>query len=283
MIEDIIRDYLPGDASWAEGLREAMNYSVLAGGKRVRPTLMLETYRLFGGSCRVIEPFMAAIEMIHSYSLVHDDLPAIDNDELRRGHPTTWKKFGEATGVLAGDALLTFAFETAAKAFEMDADPAAVGRAIGVLAQKAGIFGMCGGEYVDTAVTGKAVSEEQLYYIYSLKTGALLECSMMIGAILAGASDADIETCRRIGLDLGLAFQIRDDILDVISTDEELGKPVGSDARNEKTTYVTIHGLDAAQEEVARLSSEARGLLGQLDGDAGFFGDFIKKLETRRN
>ncbi|MBQ7246618.1 MAG: polyprenyl synthetase family protein [Lachnospiraceae bacterium] len=282
MIEDIIKAYLPGEASYAECLREAMNYSVLSGGKRVRPTLMLETYRLFGGQSGVIEPFMAAIEMIHSYSLVHDDLPAIDNDELRRGHPTTWKKYGEATGVLTGDALLTYAFETAAKAFDMG-DPSAVGRAIGVLAHKAGLYGMCGGEYVDTEVTGRPASEDQMDYIYRLKTGALLECAMMIGAILAGACDDDVEICRQIGLDLGMAFQIRDDILDIISTEEELGKPIGSDEKNGKITYATIHGTAESERAVAAYSGEAIKLLEKLPGDKEFFRSFIKKLETRRN
>ena len=282
-IEHIIESYLPAEEGFAAAMAEAMNYSVMAGGKRVRPRMMYETYRLFGGNDRVIEPFMAAMEMIHTYSLVHDDLPAMDNDVLRRGRTTTWKAYGEAAGILAGDALQTYAFETAAKAFAMTDDQAAVGRAIGILAFKAGIGGMAGGQSVDVAMTGRPIPEDMLMYIYRLKTGALLEACMMIGAVLAGASDEDVETCERIAADIGMAFQIRDDILDVTATEEELGKPIGSDAENDKTTYVTLHGLEQAEAEVVRLSERAVDELSKLPGDKTFFVDFIKQMEVRKN
>ena len=282
MIEEIIAKYLPEDESYAKDMCEAMRYSVLIGGKRIRPTLMLETYKLFGGCGEEIEPFMAAIEYIHTYSLVNDDLPAMDNDILRRGKTTTWKKYGEAAGVLAGDGLLTYAFETAAKAFDM-ADPALVGKAIGVLAHKAGLYGMVGGQAVDVALTGSEISEDVLMYIFRLKTGALIEASMMVGAILGGADDEQIAICEGIAADIGKAFQIRDDILDVIADEKELGKTIGSDEKNGKTTYVSLHGLEGAQDEVKVLSEHAISELNKLPGDKVYFTDFIKKMETRSN
>lgn len=280
--EEIIQKFLPDEAGLQKTVIEAMNYSVLAGGKRVRPNLIRETCRLFGGDEKLAEPFMAAMEMIHTYSLVHDDLPAMDGDTLRRGKPTTWSKYGEAMGVLAGDGLLTFAFETAAQAFAMTDDPARVGRAIHVLAHKAGIYGMAGGQAVDVEKTGKPLSEEEMSFIYRLKTGALIEASLMIGAILAGAEEQDVQRMEKIGTNIGLAFQIRDDILDVVSTEQELGKPIGSDERNEKTTYVSLYGLEAAEKEVVRLSEEAIASLSELPGDTAYFRDQIRRMENRR-
>lgn len=280
-IESVLSAYLPEEAGYQKMLIESMNYSVKVGGKRIRPRMMYEAYRLFGGTDSVIEPFMAAMEMIHTYSLVHDDLPAMDNDTLRRGKPTTWAVYGEAMGILAGDSLLTFAFETAAKAFSVKADPVRIGRAMGILAGKAGIYGMAGGQAVDVAETGHAVDADTLDFIFRLKTGALLEASLMIGAVLAGASDEQILTMEQIGRNVGLAFQIRDDILDVISTEEELGKPIGSDERNEKSTYVSLFGMQAAQNEVKRLSDDAIELLGSIPGDTSYFRELIRKMETR--
>ncbi len=280
-MEDVLKEYLPEESGFQETVLKAMNYSVLSGGKRVRPQMMEQAYRLFGGSGKEIEPFLAAIEMIHSYSLVHDDLPAMDNDTLRRGRPTTWTVYGEAMGILAGDGLLTYAFETCAKAFAMTEHPDRVGNAIGILAQKAGISGMVGGQTVDVELTGKPVSEEQLDFIYRLKTGALLEASLMIGAVLAGAEEEQVDRMEKVASDIGLAFQIQDDILDVTSTEEELGKPIGSDERNQKTTYVSLHGLSAARAEVKRLSERAIKTLETLPGDSTFFRTFIRKLESR--
>ena len=190
-VEAVVERYLPAADGYQKTVLDAMNYSVRAGGKRLRPMLMEETYRLFGGSGTVVEPFMAAIEMIHTSSLIHDDLPCMDNDELRRGLPTTWVKYGYDMAVLAGDSLLIYAVETAAKAFALTEDAAVVGRCIGILAQKTGIYGMIGGQTVDVELTNKPVPHEKLDFIYHLKTGALLESSMMIGALLAGADEEE--------------------------------------------------------------------------------------------
>ena len=238
-VEQIIEKYLPKEEGFQKKVIEAMNYSFLAGGKRLRPMLMLETYRLFGGKGKVIEPFMAAIEMIHTYSLVHDDLPAMDNDAMRRGKPTTHKAFGEAMAILAGDGLLNFAYETAALAFQMEPQNVRVGEAFTVLAKKAGIYGMVGGQTVDVQTDkGEEITREKLDFIYRLKTSALIEASMLVGAILAGASKEEQDIIAQVAGEIGLAFQIQDDVLDVTSTMEVLGKPIGSDEKNNKATYV---------------------------------------------
>ncbi|MEG1291855.1 MAG: polyprenyl synthetase family protein, partial [Lachnospiraceae bacterium] len=242
-IEKIIEGHLPKVEGYQKTVVEAMNYSVQAGGKRLRPMLMQETYRMFGGRSKVIEPFMAAMEMIHTYSLVHDDLPAMDNDEYRRGKKTTHAKYGEAIGILAGDGLLNYAFETAAKAFDIEPHNQNIGKAFQILAGKAGIYGMLGGQCVDIEAEGSVPTEDMLRFIYRLKTGALLESSMLIGAILAGATKGEQKIIAQAAEELGLAFQIQDDILDITSTTEELGKPVGSDEKNHKTTYVGILGI----------------------------------------
>lgn len=279
----ILMAYLPEETGHQRIIMEAMNYSVMAGGKRLRPMLMKETYQLFGGNSKVIEPFMAAMEMIHTYSLVHDDLPAMDNDEYRRGKKTTHVVYGEAMGILAGDALLNYAFETAVKAFEMVPDQSrTIGQALRILAEKAGIYGMIGGQVVDVLDTGKTVSREELDFIYELKTGALIKASMMIGAVLAGASEMNIYKIEQIAADVGLAFQIQDDILDVTSTTEELGKPVKSDERNEKTTYVTTRGLDKSIEDVTRISEEALRLLDEIEEKNPFLELLIRELIHRK-
>lgn len=282
-IEQILSAYLPPEQGRALTVLQAMNYSVNAGGKRLRPLLLSETYALFGGSEQVVEPFVAAIEMIHTYSLVHDDLPAMDNDEYRRGKKTTHAVYGEAMGILAGDALLTFAFETAAKGLEMTADAGSVARAMGLLAKKAGIYGMLGGQVIDVEAEGKKdLTLDQILEIHTLKTGALLETSMMIGGVLAGADDEDVEKLERIARNIGIAFQIQDDILDLTGTMEELGKPIGSDRRNEKVTYVTLEGIEKSAREVKRLSDEAVMLLHSLQKDSEFLEQLILSLVNRR-
>lgn len=281
-IERIIRQYLPKEEGYQRTVAEAMNYSVLAGGKRLRPMLMQETYRMFGGSGRQIEPFMAAIEMIHTYSLVHDDLPAMDNDDYRRGRKTTHKVYGEAMGILAGDGLLNYAFETAVKSFEMGADPLRAAGALKILAGKAGIDGMIGGQTADIEAEGREVPKELLDFIFRLKTGALLESSMMIGALLAGASGEETEAVGRVALNVGIAFQIQDDILDVTGTMEELGKPIGSDQKNEKTTYVTLYGMERAADEVRRLTDKAVSELTKLPGDSTFLEKLLLSLVERK-
>ena len=276
-INKVLEKFLPAEEGQQRIIFEAMNYSVRAGGKRLRPILMEETYHMFGGNSAVIEPFMAAIEMIHTYSLVHDDLPAMDNDEYRRGKKTTHAVYGEAMGILAGDALLNLAYETAAKAFGMEVADTRVARAFAVLAKKAGVYGMVGGQVVDVESEKSddcPITREKLDFIYRLKTGALIESSMMIGAILAGASSDEVSRVEQIAAKLGLAFQIQDDVLDVTSTLEVLGKPVGSDEKNNKATYVTFEGLDKAVSDVERISKEAEE---QLD-DLGYDDAFLKEL-----
>ena len=282
VIETILKKYLPEQEGYQKVIMEAMEYSVMAGGKRLRPMLMQETFRLFGGKGDIIEPFMAAIEMIHTYSLVHDDLPAMDNDDYRRGRKTTHVVYGEGMGILAGDALLNYAFETAAKAFSMYPTKALeIGKALQVLAGKAGIYGMIGGQVVDVESAGNAVSKEVLDFIYELKTSALIESSMMIGAILAGACEEAIKDIETIAKNVGIAFQIQDDILDVTSTAEVLGKPILSDEKNEKTTYVTLVGLEKAKEYVEKISLEAIELLHRFETNDLFLEELLKSLIHR--
>ncbi|MCI8269392.1 MAG: polyprenyl synthetase family protein [Lachnospiraceae bacterium] len=280
-VDAVIEQYLPAEEGHQRTIFEAMNYSVRAGGKRLRPMLMQEMYRLFGGSGPEIEPFMAAIEMIHTSSLIHDDLPCMDNDELRRGVPTTWKKYGYDMAVLAGDGLLIYAVETAVKACKMEADPAAVARAIGILAGKTGIYGMIGGQVVDVQLTNQPVPREKLDFIYRLKTGALLEASMVIGALLGGASEEEQKKVEEMAALIGIAFQIQDDILDVTATTKQLGKPVRSDERNQKTTYVTLEGIEKARRDVEEFSARAIALLHELPGENLFLEELIRMLITR--
>ena len=280
-INDIVESYLPPADGFNRTVCEAMAYSVEAGGKRLRPMLMEETYRLFGGKSEVIKPFMAAIEMIHTYSLIHDDLPALDNDDYRRGRKTSHVVFGEAMAILAGDALLNYAYETACMAFDMRDDVNAVASAMCVLAQKPGINGMIGGQVVDVEMTGKELSKEQLEYVYENKTGALIEASMMIGAILAGADETQVAAVHKIASDVGMAFQIQDDILDVCGDSALLGKPTLSDEENDKVTYVTIHGIEESRRYVTELSERAVRELEEIGGDNEFLKELVIWLINR--
>ncbi len=281
-IESVLTKYLPKQEGYQKIIMEAMEYSLMAGGKRLRPMLMLETFHLFGGEGEIIEPFMAAIEMIHTYSLVHDDLPAMDNDEYRRGRKTTHVVYGEDMGILAGDALLNYAFETACRAFDIAPDNSRrIGEALKILSGKAGIYGMIGGQVVDVKESGHSLTGDMLDFIYRLKTSALIESSMMIGAALAGAEPEEISRMEKIARGIGLAFQIQDDILDVTSTTEVLGKPVHSDEKNEKTTYVTWKGLEGAREEVSRMTDEAVCELHVIREDGGFLEELLKSLVYR--
>lgn len=281
-IESILEKYLPVQEGYQKIIMEAMEYSLMAGGKRLRPMLMKESFTLFGGEGEIIEPFMAAIEMIHTYSLVHDDLPAMDNDEYRRGRKTTHVVYGEDMGILAGDALLNYAFETACRAFDMVPEKSfCIGQALKILAGKAGIYGMIGGQVVDVKESGHILTGDMLDFIYRLKTSALIESSMMIGAVLAGADTGDTEKMEKIARRIGLAFQIQDDILDVTSTTEVLGKPVHSDEKNEKTTYVTWKGLEESKEEVSRMTEEAVRELRTMQADGGFLEELLKSLVYR--
>ena len=281
-IEQIIKKYLPKEEGYQKTIMEAMNYSVLAGGKRLRPMLMQETYRLFGGRSEVIEPFMAAIEMIHTYSLVHDDLPAMDNDEYRRGKKTTHAVYGEAMGLLAGDALLNYAYETAARAFAMEPGNPGVCQAFQILTAKAGIYGMVGGQTVDVESEGKPdMTKEKLDFIYRLKTSALIEGAMLVGAVLAGATQGEQKIIEQTAGEVGLAFQIQDDILDVTSTMEVLGKPIGSDEKNHKITYVTYEGIEKAKADVASLSEQAIARMDSLVVKNEYLTELLRYLILR--
>lgn len=288
-VNKIVGEFLPNEELLQKTIFEAMNYSLLAGGKRIRPVLMEEAYNMFSAKNNVnntgaIKAFMAAMEMIHTYSLVHDDLPAMDNDEYRRGKKTTHAVYGETMGILAGDALLNYAFETAAEAFDDENVNPAYLRAYQVLAKKAGAYGMIGGQVVDIETEGMTVEQvtiDRLEYIHLLKTAALLESSLMIGAILGGASKEEVAIMEQIGRKVGVAFQIQDDVLDVTSSMEVLGKPIGSDEKNNKVTYVTLVGLEKAQEEVARLSNEAIELVNGLPVQSEFLKETILYLIHR--
>lgn len=279
-IEEIIKSYLPKEEGLQKTVIEAMNYSVLAGGKRLRPMLMQETYKLFGGNGEIIKPFMTALEMIHTYSLVHDDLPALDNDEYRRGKKTTHAVFGETMGILAGDALLNYAFEIATDAL-VSAPDERTAKAISILAKKAGIYGMIGGQIADIEYEGKKAGIDVVEFIHRLKCGALIEAAMMIGAVLAGATKEECEKIEQVAADIGYAFQIQDDILDVTSSTEVIGKPVGSDDKNEKSTYVSIKGLEQAKKDVLEMSEGAINTLKTLSCENIFLENLIKALINR--
>ena len=280
--EQIISSYLPKEEGYQKTVIEAMNYSFLAGGKRLRPILMLETYRLFGGRSKVIEPFMAAIEMIHTYSLVHDDLPAMDNDEYRRGKKTTHVVYGEAMAILAGDALLTYAFETATKALDIEPQNPGIGKAIRILSAKAGIYGMVGGQTVDVESENTCdMTKEKLDFIYRLKTSALIEASMMIGAVLAGATGNEQKIVEEVASKVGLAFQIQDDILDVISTMAVRGSPIGRDEKTHMCTYVTYDCIEKAGRDVADLSEQAIAQMETLVVKNEFLTELLRYLISR--
>lgn len=282
-VESIIKNYLPREEGYQKTIFQAMNYSLLAGGKRLRPILMLETYRLFGGESKVIEPFLAAIEMIHTYSLVHDDLPAMDNDEYRRGKKTTHAVYGEAMGILAGDALLNYAYETISSAFLMEPENPGIGKAFAILAKKSGIYGMVGGQTVDVESEGEIeITRDKLDFIYRLKTSALIEASMLVGAVLAGADDAQQKLVESVAGEVGLAFQIQDDILDVTSTLEILGKPIGSDEKNQKITYVAFEGIEKSREDVKSLSMDAAKKMESLPVKNEFLSELLLYLVNRK-
>ena len=286
-INRVLDAYLPAAEGKQKTVLEAMRYSVTIGGKRLRPMMMGEVYRCFApqGDITKAEPFMAAMEMLHTYSLVHDDLPDMDNDRYRRGQLTTHAKYGADMAILAGDALLNYSFETACKAFSDGADQewdVRVAKALKVFGEKAGIFGMIGGQVVDVEKTGQSLTEEEISFIYELKTCALLEASMIIGAILGGASPEELADVERMARGIGMAFQIQDDILDLTGDEAKLGKPVGSDEKNEKTTYVTLHGLEASAEAVKKLSAEAAELAKKLKSTE-FLQELITYLTVREN
>ncbi len=297
-VEDVLKKFLPKEEGYASTVIEAMNYSLLAGGKRLRPVMMMESYKLFAGAdadMEIVHPFMAAMEMIHTYSLVHDDLPAMDNDEYRRGRKTTHVVYGPGMATLAGDGLLNLAFETAitgaarGKALS-DYDGEQKSRyleALLILGRKAGIYGMVGGQCADivsedATYTDMDEAKEVLHYIDENKTGALIESSLMIGAVLGRASYDDVKKIEKAGSDVGIAFQIQDDILDIEGDESELGKPIGSDIKNGKSTYVSIYGMDAARAKVKELSDEASDILKELGFEESFLGRLFTYLIYRK-
>ncbi len=304
--EEIIGRFLPKEEGYTAGLMEAMNYSVLAGGKRLRPMFIYETAKMYGAPAALYEPFMAALEMIHTYSLIHDDLPAMDNDMYRRGRKTTWAVYGEGIAIVAGDGLLNFAYETAMKAFAGAASAAEQERiiaALGLLMKNAGAYGMVGGQYVDlkteeetkakkeAGLTGtvalnddeRRAEEDKLAFIHKNKTAALIDSGLTIGAILGGAPKEDIDNLHLAADKVGLAFQIQDDILDVIGDQAALGKSIGKDAEEGKCTYVSLFGLEGAKERAAKLTAEALAALDALSVESPFLRALVRSLLERNH
>ncbi|MGN0475859.1 MAG: polyprenyl synthetase family protein [Ruminococcus sp.] len=288
MIENELWSYLPteeiNDESSEKCLLDSMRYSLEAGGKRVRPTLVLLFAKLSGGTEEQALPFACAIEMIHTYSLIHDDLPCMDDDDLRRGKPSNHKVFGEDTALLAGDALLTHAFSTALseKAVSLVGAEKAVkcGR---ILADLSGAKGMVGGQVIDLQSEGKKVPIETVEQMYLKKTGCLIKASCMMGAVVGSNRDKDILLAQQYGENLGLAFQIQDDILDLTSSEEELGKPIGSDEGNEKSTYVSFYGIEKCRKLVEEYTKKAIDALDQFEGDSTALKEIALKMSERKN
>lgn len=279
VIENKLNELLPESGELYSSAVNAMRYSLLSGGKRIRPILLLEFYSLFGGRAEGALNFAAAIEMIHTYSLIHDDLPCMDNDDMRRGKPSCHKAFGYDTALLAGDALLTHAFFAAANA--ADIPPERVSRAISVLAQKAGIYGMVGGQVMDLDFEKNGANGEELTAMYIKKTSCLLEAAAMCGAVLAGADEETVKKTEEYAENLGLAFQITDDILDCTADEKTLGKPIGSDKKNGKTTFVTLLGLDGAKQKAALFTKKAEDILNGFSGDTSYLNELTEYLLNR--
>lgn len=284
VIEKELENFLPKDEN--ESIRkisEAMGYSLTAGGKRVRPMLAMEFARLCGGNTEAVIPFACAVEMVHTYSLIHDDLPCMDNDDLRRGKPTNHKVYGEATALLAGDGLLTLAFQTLVSEQALKLNGAEkCAKAVQTLARYAGATGMIGGQMIDLDSENKDVSVDCLQLMDLKKTGALMAAACVLGCISAGASDEKIEAARIYAENIGLAFQIIDDILDITSSTEELGKPVGSDRENQKSTYAVLLGIEKCRELSKELTEKAISSLSVFENDTKALSDFAVALLNRR-
>lgn len=283
-VDAVIRDYMPKETGFQKTLLSAMNYSIEGGGKRLRPIMLECTYQMYGGAGALAGPFMSAIEMIHTSSLIHDDLPALDNDSLRRGRKTTHKVYGEAMAVLAGDAMMNYAYETVCKAFSMAKENQLMqtAKALRILSEKSGIYGMLGGQSCDVECEGRELTEVQVEFINRHKTAALIEAALMTGAILAGAPDEEVTILESVGNKVGLAFQIRDDILDVTGSEIELGKPIGSDVRNRKTTFVSLFGVSAGKARIERLSAQALEEFDHLSVKHEFLRQLLEELAVRR-
>ena len=284
-IEEMIEAYLPEETGHQKTVLAAMNYAVKAGGKRLRPMMLRLCYEMFAKEPQeaLVRPFMAAMEMIHTYSLIHDDLPAMDDDDYRRGRKTTHIVYGEDMGILAGDALLNYAYETCMKAFGCGY-PERAAKALEVLTKKAGIYGMVGGQVLDVERAGLPMDEDQLAFIYENKTGALIAAACMCGAYLAGADDAVVAQLEEAAYAVGFAFQVQDDILDLVGDEQLLGKPLHSDDKNHKVTYVTLHGMDAAKQYVEEMSEKAIRILENIKAwDEGAKADMIALVKSLIN
>lgn len=278
LVDNELKKYLA--PRYPEKIFEAMGYSVFAGGKRLRPVLMIAACEAVGGNIEEVLPFACALEMIHTYSLIHDDLPAMDNDDYRRGKLTCHKKFDEATAILAGDCLLNYAFEIMTEAVfkSMNTRYAAAAK---IISQYSGTKGMIVGQVVDVMSEGQKIDDKTLMYIHDNKTGGLIKAALMAGAIIGGAYRDSVSKFEKIGYDMGMAFQIKDDILDVTSTQEVLGKPVFSDEKNNKITYVTLYGLKTANEDYITLSNNAVKLIGEFGEKADFLKQYAVELINR--
>ena len=284
MLEAALSRYLPGGDELQQELFSSMEYSLLSGGKRIRPILTLEFCRLCGGNLTAALPFACAVEMIHTYSLIHDDLPCMDDDELRRGRPTNHRVYGESTDLLAGDALLTLAFETMLSPQSIrTAGALKAATAAGMLARAAGAVGMVGGQVIDLASEGKKIPLSTLRIMDERKTGALILAAAEMGCVIGGASNEQIRAARDYAKAIGLAFQIVDDILDVTGDSTLLGKNVGVDNLNDKSTYVSLMGLEGAKKAVRELTDEALHALTQFDGETDYLADFAHRLAVRKN
>mgnify|MGYP004673138609 FL=1 len=282
-IEEMIEPYMPAEEGYQKTVLAAMNYAVKAGGKRLRPMMLRLCYEMFAKTKdeAVVRPFMAAMEMIHTYSLVHDDLPAMDNDTLRRGLPTVHVQFGEDMAILAGDALLNFAYETMCRAFLVKPGDVNVEKAFLTMAKKAGIYGMVGGQVLDVERAGMPMDEDQLAFIYENKTGALIAAACMSGAYLAGVDATMAAQIEEMAYAVGLAFQVQDDILDLIGDEAVIGKPTHSDDKNHKITYVTVHGMEKARAYVEEMSNKAIGILEKMEvWDKEAKGDMIVLVKS---
>ena len=281
-IDEYLEQYLPSEKEYPSIIFEAMRYSVFAGGKRLRPVLLLSACETLGGDTEKAIPFACAIEMIHSYSLIHDDLPAMDNDDYRRGMLTSHKKFGEDIAILAGDGLLHHAFEIMSDACVKYCSEKTV-KAMQAIAHGAGVFGMLSGQVADVISEGKQIDEKTMYFIHKNKTAAMLQGALKAGTLLAGGTEQHIKMMEQAGEKIGVAFQIADDILDVTSTFQELGKPVHSDEKNEKNTFVTMYGIEASQKMVQTLSEEAIAIFQTFGEKADFLIELTQYLMKRKN
>lgn len=281
-IEHVLNTYIKSNGGPEQVVYEAMAYSLLAGGKRLRPMIVLEVYRLFHSKTESIEGYLAAIEMIHTYSLIHDDLPAMDDDALRRGLPTCHIKYGEDIAILAGDGLLNLAYEVMGETALSYGLGSKGLKALLCLGNKAGVKGMVGGQVVDIINEEIAIDLETVEYIHLHKTSALIEAAFMMGGYLAGVSDSVINALELIGRSVGMAFQIQDDILDVTSTVEQLGKPINSDEKNAKTTYINLKGIDQARVDITDYLDKAERLLNHLEAkDTSFVTGLIEFIRNR--